>query len=633
MNNKECKKEMQEIIINFVKLNKYTEAYVAFVMYGKVYISDEFIEEYWWILCYYGPKLSVICMNCEDKAVDSFIKTQNYNNYEIVRTTKEDSYEDIIDYMKSTDSKYITFLENNAICSPSKISKSVWKMELYKDIQIINASWQYVNSDTVIAHPNIVYKNIMDDKFYLGNSVIEQSIINNDNIYGVLSSIIVATEYIKNINIKEPCYNSDRINRLELLFQLLMNANMAYINEGLLSLKIDYNKEKYKEDREAFYALIKSIMPDVYEKIVDRIRRENLSSKELKEVYNNKNIAKAITFIYTDKGEYYNVKPIGDEAVKRGYTVKYTDNIKEKTEIGIYCQHVCHPENSKFSMILLHDMAQGHNRWPNIWEIEEWSKFDVGIIPGESWSERLKQCACMDYVNPRIGAYELGYPKSDIVYDEEIKQRTEELRNKFNMKYDYTILYAPSWEYFNKEDDFVKALSSLKVNLIVKQAAWPESYNWVTNSINEMRKMHEGTLDNLYYIENEESIMVALEMCDMVVSDESNVMAEALMFGKPSVAVTDWLIPDQNPPRCADVPMDYVIKCKRDTLMRTVENIMNNPDKYESVMDNGKKLYSNQGNVCKDIMDLIDYYTQNGKSDSFMDKKIIADYSRCGLWI
>ena len=283
---------MQEIIINFVKLNKYTEAYVAFVMYGKVYISDEFIEEYWWILCYYGPKLSVICINCEDKAVDSFIKTQNYNNYEIVRTTKEDSYEDIIDYMKSTDSKYIAFLENNAICSPSKISKSVWKMELYKDIQIINASWQYVNSDTVIAHPNIVYKNIMDDKFYLGNIVIEQSIINNDNVYGVLSSIIVTTEYIKNINIKEPCYNSDRINRLELLFQLLMNANMSYINEGLLSLKIDYNKEKYKEDREDFYALIKNIMPDVYEKIVDRVRRENLSSKELKETKTNaKNIA------------------------------------------------------------------------------------------------------------------------------------------------------------------------------------------------------------------------------------------------------------------------------------------------------------------------------------------------------
>ena len=207
------------------------------------------------------------------------------------------------------------------------------------------------------------------------------------------------------------------------------------------------------------------------------------------------------------------------------------------------------------------------------------------------------------------------------------------LRKKFNVKYDYTILYAPSWEYFNKEDDFIKALSSLKVNLVVKQASWPESYSWVTDSINEMRKMHEGTLDNLYYIESEESIMVALEMCDMVVSDESNVMAEALMFGKPSVAVTDWLIPDKNPPRCADVTMDYVIKCRKAELRETVENVMNNPDKYKSVMDNGKKLYSNQGNVCKDVMDLIDYYTQNGDSDSFMDKKITVDYSRCGLWI
>ena len=195
MDNKEYKKEMQDIIINLLKQDNYNEAYDAFVMYGKVYISDEFIEEYKDILYNYGPKVSVICMNCEDDVVDNFIKKQNYNNYEIVRTTKEDSYKDIIDYMKNTDSKYITFLENNAICSPSKISKSVWRLELYKDIQIINASWQYINSDTVIAHPDIVYKNIMNDKFYSGYKIIEQSIICNDNIYGSLSSIMVSTEY------------------------------------------------------------------------------------------------------------------------------------------------------------------------------------------------------------------------------------------------------------------------------------------------------------------------------------------------------------------------------------------------------------------------------------------------------
>ena len=80
-------------------------------------------------------------------------------------------------------------------------------------------------------------------------------------------------------------------------------------------------------------------MPDVYEEVGERVRGEVLSSKELKEVYNNKNIAKSITFIYTDKGEYYNVKPIGDEAVKRGYSVKYTENIKEKADNNIDTYH------------------------------------------------------------------------------------------------------------------------------------------------------------------------------------------------------------------------------------------------------------------------------------------------------
>ena len=50
-----------------------------------------------------------------------------------------------------------------------------------------------------------------------------------------------------------------------------------------------------------------------------------------------------------------------------------------------------------------------------------------------------------------------------------------------------------------------------------------------------MRALHEGKYDNVYYIEPEESIMTALAMCDYVVSDESSVMAEALMFWKNKV--------------------------------------------------------------------------------------------------
>ena len=153
------------------------------------------------------------------------------------------------------------------------------------------------------------------------------------------------------------------------------------------------------------------------------------------------------------------------------------------------------------------------------------------------------------------------------------------LKEKFNLKYDFSVLYAPSWEYAGKEDDFIKAVAPLKVNMLIKQCHWSEDYREIIDNIEEMRALHESKYDNLYYIEPEESIMTALEMCDMVVSDESSVMSEAVMFDKPSIAVTDWLIPDTQPARFSCVPMDYVLKCKSTELREQVNNFLNHNGK------------------------------------------------------
>ena len=55
-------------------------------------------------------------------------------------------------------------------------------------------------------------------------------------------------------------------------------------------------------------------------------------------------IKKDITFIYMDKAEYGIYEPIAEEAQKRGYRVKFTDNKFEKCEIGFYCQHINFPQ-------------------------------------------------------------------------------------------------------------------------------------------------------------------------------------------------------------------------------------------------------------------------------------------------
>ena len=310
----------------------------------------------------------------------------------------------------------------------------------------------------------------------------------------------------------------------------------------------------------------------------------------------------------------------------------FSKDKKEKAEIGVYCQHVCYPENSRFSLILLHDLAQGHNRWPNLWENERWNGFDIGIVPGKSWADRWRKCACFYYANPRCGTFEFGYPKSDCINDIGILNRGAEVKKLLAMPDRFTVLYAPSWENDNKEDDFIKSLQNLDINLMVKQAAWPEVYQHIRGNIEYMRSIHEGRFENLYYIEPEESIMTALSLCDMVVSDESSVMAEALMFGKPSVAVTDWMIPDEDPPRPASVPMDYVIKCEKKDLREKVLSIMNHSEEYEDILQKGRDTFSNQGNVCKDIMDAIDYYTQGGTEDSFMSRKLESEYRAFNMW-
>ena len=147
-----------------------------------------------------------------------------------------------------------------------------------------------------------------------------------------------------------------------------------------------------------------------------------------------------------------------------------------------------------------------------------------------------------------------------------------------------------------------------------------------------MRALHESKYDNLYYIEPEESIMTALEMCDMVVSDESSVMREAVMFDKPSIAVTDWLIPDTQPARFSCVPMDYVLKCKKAELREQVNNFLNHTAKYDDILNRGRLTFSNQGHVCKDILDAIEYYTQNGTTDNFFSKKLKSKYRFIDMW-
>ncbi|RLA07968.1 MAG: hypothetical protein DRQ51_04330 [Gammaproteobacteria bacterium] len=314
-----------------------------------------------------------------------------------------------------------------------------------------------------------------------------------------------------------------------------------------------------------------------------------------------------ITFFYTDGIEKQTTQPIADEALKRGYSVKFTDNILEKAEIGIYCQHNCFPENSKFSVIMFHDLGQGHNRWPDIWHAEPWHKFNIGILSGKEWVKRWQNCSSYFYARPKIGVFELGWPKADDLFQKDFKKNTDDLKNSLNLLHPVTILYAPSWENDNKQDEFVQSLKNLPVNLLLKQAPWSKHYPEILKNIETMDKLHRNYKDNVFVADRNVSIMQYLKVADILVSDESSVLIEGLLLDIPAVAVTDWRIPDCSPPRLPSIPFDFVIKTAKKELNKTILNILSDIDKFKKQLETKKNNhFSLLGNSANSIMDLID---------------------------
>jgi tetratricopeptide (TPR) repeat protein len=323
---------------------------------------------------------------------------------------------------------------------------------------------------------------------------------------------------------------------------------------------------------------------------------------------NINNTKSPITFFYTDNCERQALEPIAQEARNRGYETVYSMNSREYAEIGVYCEHACTP-NAKFSTIMLHDLAQRHDVWPNFWHHEPWDRFDLGFLPGESWVDRWKSQAHYPQSRPRLGIFNTGWPKADLVFKDRdmFSKQGELLRQSLNLKHEKTVLYAPSWENNFKQDEFVKAFVDLPVNLLLKQAPWPTTYPDILKNIKEMNDLHAGLAENIHIVDPEISIMYCLGIADAIVSDESSVLTEALLLGVPPVAVVDWLIPDQNPPRKASVPYDYVIKTSRVRMREDVINILENPSAVTSKIHSDRdQQFSNLGSSSKIAMDLIE---------------------------
>ena len=319
-------------------------------------------------------------------------------------------------------------------------------------------------------------------------------------------------------------------------------------------------------------------------------------------------IKKDITFIYWSSQEKSLFAPIIKEAEKRGYRVKLSNNKFEKCEIGFYCQHINFPQYSKLSVVMLHDILQQYGNWPDIWYREPWNIYDIGILPSEQWVNNWNKSSHWYYTRPRKGIFKVGWPKADVIKDIQSNSSKVEFYKKYNLDLNKrTILYAPAWENDHKQDDFVKSMLKLDVNILIKQAKWPvKEYPQIVKNIEEMYDLHKD-IPSVTILPPETNIFEAIAVSDILVSEESSTLCEAAMMPIPSVSVSNWLIPDVSPSRFPKCDYDFVIKTKREELTDCIRDMIENYDSYyERTKEFSRKNFSNIGLTAKMIIDILD---------------------------
>jgi hypothetical protein len=258
----------------------------------------------------------------------------------------------------------------------------------------------------------------------------------------------------------------------------------------------------------------------------------------------------------TDWIEEQSLQQILSTLKARGVDVHIDRSRSVRSKVGLFLGHHVknRPHLAECPIVMLHDLGQAHNVWPGFWDKEPWGDYAYGILPYRAWEEMYE-----NYPNtknkPKHGVVTLGWPKADKLFSK-LSQSTRQQSIFKGTR--LRVLYAPSWEFDNQQDKFLRALVDLPVDIFIKQQHWEGMGH--LERVEAMAKMHRNKWPNVTLLDPKTKIFDALEMVDCIVSDESSTMVEGFMVGCVPIAVMDWKVPDTNPPRHPSVPFPFVNK-------------------------------------------------------------------------
>jgi len=272
------------------------------------------------------------------------------------------------------------------------------------------------------------------------------------------------------------------------------------------------------------------------------------------------------------------IEGIAQEASNRGYDVTFTRDFSTPADIGIYARY--RPEmNSKLSVIMFHGIDDAYNQ--TYWPGPDWGQFDIGLLPGKRAVENWKKQSHHPEAKPRLGAFEVGWPKADRVKSTEFEQSVDSVASELGLHSEHVILYAPTSEDHDKIHQFVDHCGEVADKLLIKHAPYEQlAYTDEYDSLEELYAEYDSDED-IHIFDPTDDIMVCLALADIVVSDQSSVLNEAILTDTIPISVSDWPIRNGSTGSEKDFRTDFVLSTELAQLAHRIREVY---DEYEDVI-------------------------------------------------
>lgn len=290
-----------------------------------------------------------------------------------------------------------------------------------------------------------------------------------------------------------------------------------------------------------------------------------------------------IVFITKEGIGVHSFEPLALEARKRNHEVVFSNDLQMEGDIGFYCDDRSQRGRQSIAVVSINGLDQDHVDRPNYtkwFAREHWSDFDLGVLPGPRWFRGWQQAESLG-ASLKHGVVTAGWPKSDILFAE-----GDPLVKKLREGHARRVLYAPQTEQDGKQSAVIKQLEGRDISLTIKH--WEnESYTKLYPTLLTSDYMENLAMENsaaqerrwINLMDSASNFMELLPQCDLLITDQSSVLYEAVLVGAPTLVVKDWKHacgtcggPQPSPDACAVT--------SEENIGRAVEEIFNNYNFY-----------------------------------------------------